>query len=76
MFAVAQANDGVQRVSELQKEVAHLKQQLHKGQLAAAQAAQDTSTLQVGCTHTSTTQSWTHHAAFVPKGGCLVPHVG
>lgn len=42
-----QANDGVWRVSELQKEVAHLKQELHKRRLAAQQAADDLTQLQV-----------------------------
>lgn len=42
-----QANDGVRRVSELQKEVAHLKQELHSCRLAAVQAAKDRSQLQV-----------------------------
>lgn len=42
-----QANDGMWRVSELQKEVAHLKQELHKRRLAAHQAADDLSQLQV-----------------------------
>ncbi|KAL3143209.1 hypothetical protein ABBQ38_002063 [Trebouxia sp. C0009 RCD-2024] len=40
------ATDGVRRVSELQKEVAHLKQQLHSCRLAAVQAAEDMSQLQ------------------------------
>lgn len=44
---MAQANDGVRRVSELQKEVAHHKQELHKSKLDAAQAANDMAELQV-----------------------------
>ncbi len=42
-----QANDGVRRVSELQKEVAHCKQELQSCQQAAHQAANNMADLQV-----------------------------
>ena len=45
--SLLQANDGIRRVSELQKEVTHLKQELHMGRLAAVQAADALSQLQV-----------------------------
>ena len=50
-----QANDGVRRVSELQKEVAHCKQELQACQQAAHQAANNMADLQVP--HCSTHKS-------------------
>jgi len=44
---VLQANDGVRRVSALQKEVAHCKQELQSCQQAAHQAANNMTDLQV-----------------------------
>lgn len=44
-----QANDGVRRVSELQKEVSHCKQELQACKLAAHQAATNIAALQVSC---------------------------
>ena len=42
-----QATDGVRRVSELQKEVAHCKHQLHANKLAAQQSTDSLTQLQV-----------------------------
>jgi multidrug resistance efflux pump len=49
---VLQANDGVRRVSELQKEVAHCKQERQSCQHAAHQAANNVADLQVPCCST------------------------
>ena len=46
-----QASDGVRRVSELQKELAHSKQQLHDRKLTAHDAAESMAQLQVCSLH-------------------------